>query len=180
MSLDLSSLDEAEGIIEDLPENAIPRDPQTSRKRLRRVETWKQVKATKFRNHKKAYLDRKGKVHDATKMLEYNHQCRYKCNENLPEDHRKEVFDKYWELGSWELHNAFLNGSIQLSSIKRKKVDAANNKSVSCTNSLGGFRVCQELKLKSFKNTFSNSQSIEAIIQEKKSSSQVLTTRLKY
>lgn len=67
VSLDLSSLDEAEGTIEDLPENAIPLDPQTLRKRLRRVETWKQVKAKKFRNQGKAYLDRKGKVHDAKK-----------------------------------------------------------------------------------------------------------------
>lgn len=74
-------------------------------------------------------------------MLEYNHQCRYKCNENLPDDKRKEVFDKYWELGSWELQTAFLNGSsIQLNSIKRKKVNAANNKSVSCTYSLSGSR----------------------------------------
>lgn len=82
MSLDLSSLDEAEGTIEDLPENAILPDPQTSRKRLRRVETWKQVKAKKFRNQGKAYLDCKGKVHDAKKILEYKHHCRYKCNEN--------------------------------------------------------------------------------------------------
>lgn len=78
MSLDLSSSDEAEGTIEDLPENAIPPDPKTSRKRLRRVETWKQVKAKKFRNQGKAYLDRQGKVHDAKRILEYNHQCRYK------------------------------------------------------------------------------------------------------
>lgn len=165
MSLDLSSLDEAEGTIEDLPENAIPPDPQTSRKRLRRVETWKQVKAKKFRNQGNAYLDRKGKVHDAKKMLEYNHQCWYKCNENLPDDKRKEVFDKCWELGSWELQTAFLNGSIQSNSIKRKKVDAANNKSVSCTYSLGGFRVCQEF----FKKTLSvSNKRIQNVVNNKK------------
>lgn len=134
--------DNYEDGIDNLPSNALPPVPQTSRKRVRRINEWKQVKAKKLRNEGKTYVDRKGKTHKNKKIVEYNHKCRYKCNTNIPEDIRKEIFNKYWESGDWELQSAFLNGAITLNPVSRKSANATKNKSVSCVYILGEFRVC--------------------------------------
>lgn len=102
------------------------------------------MKAKKLRNEGKAYVDRKGKTHKNKKIVEYKHQCRYKYNTNLPEDIRKEIFNRYWETGNWELQSPFLNGTITLNPVSRKRANATKNKSVSCVYIIGGFRVCQE------------------------------------
>lgn len=83
---DSSFFENYENGTDDLPSNALQPAPQTSRKRVRRMNTWKQVKAKKLRNEGKAYVDRKGKIHKNKQLVEYNHQCRYKCNTNIPED----------------------------------------------------------------------------------------------
>lgn len=37
------------------------------------------------------YVNRKANTHTNKKLVDYNHQCRYKCNTNTPEDIRKEI-----------------------------------------------------------------------------------------
>jgi len=108
------------------------------------------VKAKKLRNEGKVYVDRKGKTHKNKRIVEYNHQCRYKCNTNVPEDVRKEIFNEYWKTGNWELQSAFLNGAITLNLVSRKSANAIKNKSVSCVYSIGEFIVCQEFFKKHF------------------------------
>lgn len=148
-----------------LPNNAVPHAPQTSRKRVRRVNTWKQVKTKLLRNKGTAYVDRKGKTHMSKKLIEYNHRCKYQCNTNLPEDIRKEIFKKYWETGNWELQTSFLNGAITLNPVCRKSATATKAKSVSCIYTLGDFRVCQEF----FKKTLCiSNKRVQNIVNNRK------------
>ena len=83
------------------------------KKKVRRVEIWKQLRAKKLRNKGEGYVDHRGKIHEGKKLLQYDHQCRYNCNLNLPEYRRREIFDKYWNLGNWELQSYFFNGTIE-------------------------------------------------------------------
>lgn len=134
--------------IEDMPENAIPPPRQMGKKRIRRVETWKQQRAKKLRNEGKKYLSRNQKVYDAKKLKNYNHSCRYNCNTNVPAEIRQAIFNDYWQLGTWDLQTSFLNGAIELEPIKRQKTAAISTKSVSCVYKLRGFRVCKEFFMK--------------------------------
>lgn len=84
------------------------------KKRLRRQENWARKKAKMARNEGKSYTDRKGTIHPAKRLKEYNHNCRYKCSINIPEEKRKSIFDSYWKLGSWDLQTAFLCSCISL------------------------------------------------------------------
>lgn len=125
------------------------------------------MKAKKLRNEGKVYVDRKGKTHKNKRIVEYNHQCRYKCNTNIPEDVRKEIFNEYWKTGNWELQSAFLNGAITLNPVSRKSTNAIKNKSVSCVYSIGEFRVCQKF----FKKTLClSNKRIQNIVNKKKMS----------
>lgn len=135
-------------IIEDIPANATPPEPHPGKKRLRRDSTWKCNKKKKLRNTGQSYIDRKMNLHKAKKLREYNHQCRFHCNTNITHEQREAIFKDYWKLGSWELQTSFLNGSVEIQPIKRRKATAVSNKSLSCYYILAGFRVCKTFFLK--------------------------------
>lgn len=148
-----------------LPSNAVLHAPQTSRKRVRRVDTWKNVKAKLLRNKGISYVDQKGKTHTSKELIEYNHRCSYQSNTNLPEDIRKEIFKKYWETGNWELQTSFLNSAITLNPVCRKSATMTKAKSVSRIYTLGEFRVCHEF----FKKTLCiSNKRVQNIVNKKK------------
>lgn len=161
--------------INDLPGNAIPPEPQTSKKKIKRQHLWKQAKAKRFRNEGKAYVDCKGEIHEGKKLIEYNRQCRYKCNTNIPEELREEIFHNFWKLGIWDLQTSFLNGSIELAPVQRKSNNVATkNKSVSCVYKLGQLRVCQEF----FKKTLCiSNKRVQNVVCKKKMSDSGVSPR---
>lgn len=118
------------------------------KKRLRRSENWARSRAKKARNEGKMYTDRKGTVHQARNLQQYNHNCRYGCNANILEDKRQSIFNSFWKLGTWDLQTSFLCSSIILEEPVRKKHNASYVKRTSCTYTLEGFRVCKEFFLK--------------------------------
>jgi len=150
-----------------MSEDILPTTPQTSKKRVRKIKEWKQLKAKRLRNEGKSYVDRKGKTHKNKKLVEYNHQCRYKCNTYIPEGIRKEIFKKYWETGDWELQSAYLNGAITINPVSRKSTTAIKNNSVSCIYTIGEFRVCKEFFIKTL--CVSNKR-VQNIVNKKKMS----------
>lgn len=157
--------EEEGGALEGLPDNAIPPEPQQGKKRVRRVHTWKRVQRKKLRNAGQSYVDRKHNIHRKKEMQPYNHNCRYKCTDNIPLEQRQGMFDSYWKLESWELQTAFLNGAIELQPVKRSKETAVNRKGVSCVFHLGGYRVCKQFFLKTLDE--SNKRVRNVIVKKK-------------
>ncbi|CAH0558680.1 unnamed protein product [Brassicogethes aeneus] len=143
-----SSSDDSSENNENHPENANQIERQTGKKRVRRTSMWKRERAKKLRNEGKMYVDRKQKVHGPKMLREYNHRCRYNCNNNISEQNRQALFDDFWKLGSWELQTSFLNGAIALEPVKRKNQAAITNKNISCLYKLREFRVCKEFFMK--------------------------------
>lgn len=117
---------------------------EPGRKIVRRPQNWKRVKGSKLRNEGKRYTDRQGKVHEERRVRQYEHNCRFKCNENLSGAERQQIFDEYWKLGSWYLQTAFINSCVAAEEPMRPKKGAARANKVSCKYNLKGFRVCKQ------------------------------------
>jgi hypothetical protein len=115
---------------EDTEEDAEARQP--SRKKVRREKEWNRVQRQMLRNRGKEYADRKGKVHREKKVQLYNHNCRFKCNNNLSEQKRQEIFDDYWGLGDYSLQTSFLNASLTLNDPIRNKLSSRRGGGQTC------------------------------------------------
>lgn len=123
-----------------------------SRKRVRKVQTWKRNLAKFKRNSGQEYVGRKGEVHHAKSVKAYNHTCRYKCTDNFSEETRNRIFSDYWDLGKkpngWDLQTAFIASCIKKNIPKMHRQNATLRKNVSISITLQNKRVCKEFFLK--------------------------------
>lgn len=119
-------------------------------------------------------MDRNQKLHEGRALKEYNHQCRYDCNQNITVTSQKAIFDDFWKLGTWELQTSFLNGVIEIENVKRKSQLATHHKNVSCIYKLGGFRVCKQFFMKTL--DVSNKR-LQNVVNKKKVASSGIACR---
>ena len=129
---------------EELEEGIQRRPVQRTKKKLLNKEEWKRTKAKKLRNCGKEYEGKKGEHHTGRSVKDYVHNCRYKCNNNVPDPDRQEIFSKYWALGSWDLQTAFISSCIEKFPIRRPYENPEYQKSVSIYITLKGHRVCKD------------------------------------
>ena len=99
-----------------------PVKKQLFRKRQRRPEQWKRNLRKQQRNHGKAYVGRTGKHGEERKMKYKNcEKCRFKCSQKISEDLGNELFEIYWNLGSYEKQRNFICQNVEQSDTKRCK-----------------------------------------------------------
>ena len=94
-----------------------------SRKRKRNPEEWKKNKRKRLRNRGKEYetVSKSGEKRKfAAKQLGKDCRCSLKCFERVTKQRRENVFGGFWELGDWTAQNAFLCGSVKVTSVKRR------------------------------------------------------------
>ena len=94
-----------------------------SRKRKRNPEEWKKNKRKTLRNRGKEYetFSKSGEKHTvAAKKVGKDCRCSLKCFERVTQERRENVFRGFWELGDWTAQNAFLCGSVKVTSVKRR------------------------------------------------------------
>lgn len=144
------------------------------RKRLRRESNWKKKKAQNLRNCGKEYVSNHGKIHQARSVKDYTHICRFKCNENVPEEKRQDIFQQYWDLGSWDLQTSFINSCVEKIFPKRPNPKALKNKKSSTILKLQGFRVCKEFFLRTL--DISNKR-YSNVVQKKRETNIALTDK---
>ncbi|KAK5648264.1 hypothetical protein RI129_003156 [Pyrocoelia pectoralis] len=123
--------------------------PSKTRKRGRREVDWQVNKKKMLRNSGKAYDGNKKKAHLPRNMKLYNHTCRYKCNQNIAETERQDLFDNFYKLASYDLQNSFLSSCIKKKSVARKR-NTDNGKQFSTEITLLNKRVCKMFFLKTF------------------------------
>lgn len=129
-------------------EESISTVPERTRKRKRNEKIWKRKKASTYRNTGLQYKDRNGKEHKAKQVTEYNHRCRYSCNDKFDEEKRLQIFKEYWALGDWNLQTSFIFNAVIPTEVVRKKINVNKNKSVSVQYNLLGVRVCKKFFVK--------------------------------
>ncbi|CAH0767778.1 unnamed protein product [Bemisia tabaci] len=117
----------------------------STRKRFRNPEEWKRNKLRKARNEGKEYVDRNMKVHAAKRCGEFIHNCRFHCNQNVPETVRQQIFTEFWSLGDWNIQTSYLCQLVILENVqRRKKKCPVYSKDVACKYFLNAQRVCKE------------------------------------
>ncbi|CAG9827406.1 unnamed protein product [Diabrotica balteata] len=67
----------------------------SGKKKLRNTDEWARNRVKRARNEGKSYVDRKGNVHGHKTVKEYNHTCRYDCNNNINENKRNTIFQDF-------------------------------------------------------------------------------------
>ena len=56
----------------------------------------------------------------AAKKVGKDCRCSLKCFERVTQERHENVFRGFWELGDWTAQNAFLCGSVKVTSVKRR------------------------------------------------------------
>lgn len=93
-------------------------------------------------------MGNKGIIHQSRSVKNYVHNCRFKCNQNFPEDKRQVIFEQYWNLASWNLQTAFITSCVEKIPPKRPQAKAQKHKNSSSILTLQGTRVCKEFFLR--------------------------------
>ncbi|KAJ8876601.1 hypothetical protein PR048_021046 [Dryococelus australis] len=129
-------------------------DPETFtthsrvRKRVQEVAKRKREVAKGLRNSGKSYIGNRGIVKPARQLRQFNHNCRYKCNETISEQERQTLFTEYWTLISWDLQTVFVDSCIKLKQPKRQKIVSKKSKKHSTVITIKGNRICKVFLLK--------------------------------
>ena len=102
--------------------HTVIRKEKISRKQAKSPETWNENIMKKRRNSGEAYVTKKGKnIPEKTMNALEGHNCRIRCNEKISLEQRHEIFDSFWGLSDYNAQNAFIIGSVELKTIKRKR-----------------------------------------------------------
>ena len=93
----------------------------------------------------KSYVTRKGKTiaDKVFKMIPCN--CKHQCK-NIPLEKRKNIFNKFWSSGSWQVRSNFILQTVQMSKPERS-IGPKSRKQMSRIYSLDGQRVCKPVYL---------------------------------
>ncbi|RZF48681.1 hypothetical protein LSTR_LSTR015116 [Laodelphax striatellus] len=159
----------------------LPIEPAEKRKRKRKKADksgWKKTIVKKLRLEGKSYVNRSGKVVPTKEPKPVDcSKCRFDCNHNFNEDHRRRLCQEYWNLADDKQQKIYLSSLIQNVPVKRVLASSQKNKSISrlyhlkCMNSGERKRVC----LKFLCATFSISHRVTDCLMNKVSASGLYT-----
>lgn len=124
--------------------------PNRTRKRRRNISKWKRNEKKQLRTEGKEYIGHKGVVHASKQLLAFNHSCRYKCNDNISEVDRQALFEKFYQIPSYDLQTAYLSSCIKKVEVSRRKQGALNGRNFATEIVLMNKRVCKAFFLKTF------------------------------
>lgn len=98
-------------------------------KRIKKAQS--QLKKNKIqRLAGKSYVNYKGQIQEKKTLLPnpcYGKRCFNECN-NFTEEERKNLFENFWKLQSNTDKRSFINGCVNITSVKRKRTLAENSR----------------------------------------------------
>ena len=116
-----------------------------SGKKISKPDTWKCNVRKRKRNCGEAYIAKSGKEIQAKMYVFTDCSCRFKCNENVPNDVRQQIHEQFWNLNDWNNQTQFIVQNVMVCAIKRRKTadPEASHKQASYIPYLNGKRVCK-------------------------------------
>ena len=96
-----------------------------SRRRRSKVPVpseWKKIMAKTKRNLGKSYVSEKTGKDVSERKIGPRCSCSAKCFDVITMPVIKELFKNFWEMGSWELQNAYLSKLLVAKTVKRRRV----------------------------------------------------------
>ncbi|XP_057687901.1 uncharacterized protein LOC130913356 isoform X3 [Corythoichthys intestinalis] len=96
--------------------------PPLDKRRRRRQHEWLRSKMKEARNKGKAYVNTRGMPVPEKNLVSLpHHLCRHKCTDRVSEEERRAIFHNFWDLGNFDLQNAFICASVKLVNIQRRR-----------------------------------------------------------
>ncbi|KAK3107527.1 hypothetical protein FSP39_016707 [Pinctada imbricata] len=84
------------------------------RKRKCTPETWKKNVRKKLKLSGQQYVSQRGKTVNAKEMKQVNcNKCKLKCSSKVSDEKRREVFQNFWSLGSYERQKDFVVSHVE-------------------------------------------------------------------
>lgn len=117
-------------------------EPKPQSKKGRKIKSnksqWRKEKGNKYLN--KPYRNYKGVEIKSKEFVDYDCKCQMKCREILSANERKQEFQKFWELGSYEAQAIFLIARVdeQVTKKSTKKKKDGNKKAAEDTEDSSG------------------------------------------
>lgn len=92
------------------------------KKRERRPETWQRNIKKKLKTEGKEYVNAKGKLVPAKKLLPVDcSKCKQRCTDKISEETRRKIFDWFWKLGSYTAQKEFVISRVTQVATKTSK-----------------------------------------------------------
>lgn len=99
------------------------------RKRKSQPKHWKIKKIKAAYNAGLEHTNLQGKIVPARKMgVGCKSACRYKCQQNMPLEHRQQIFDRFWSLGSITIQREYLLRKISRTVKKTTKIEKTHER----------------------------------------------------
>lgn len=127
----------------DGPNDAATIETLKSRKKKRNETAWNVNRKKLLRKSGKAYSGHKNKPRTQRSVRSYKHTCRYKCNQSISEEERREIFQRFYALVDYDLQNSFLSSCIKKEAVQRKRNNATTNRQFSTEIYLLDKRICK-------------------------------------
>lgn len=104
----------------------------------------------KLKNTNKSYVSKRGKTIAPKKFTNYQCNCKEKCYEKIDTESRKNLFEKFWSIGSYDLQTAFICAMVKESGVKRKRKDSEshNKRMFARTYKMNNTAVCRDMFVK--------------------------------
>ena len=112
------------------------------KKRKLKPELGARTVRKKKRNSGEEYVNIQGVTIPKKCPILTSHKCRFTCCDNISVEKRKELFDKFWELGSWETQTMFLMSCIKSFDPQRRNRDIPKNRACRNIFYFDKYRVC--------------------------------------
>ncbi|CAK1586764.1 unnamed protein product [Parnassius mnemosyne] len=134
-------------------DNIVQSPNKNKKKRVRNEAQWKKNKTKQLKNLGKQYTSRTGKTVPAKAMKPpCSDKCRYLCSNKFSEEQRREIFNMYWALSSFQRQRDFLNSVVMvfLPAVRRIRTTTKNRKPntyYSLVNNGQNVRVCKTFLL---------------------------------
>ena len=125
-----------------------PNKFQGKRKRKAQPLKWKKNVRKMRRCSGLDYTNTIGKHVEAKQIKVVDCRCRYKCNENFPQDARESIFKSYWSLGSYDRQKDFLCSNVLEKNPARLRADAQHRRACSRSYYFNQKHVCKAFFLK--------------------------------
>lgn len=103
-----------------------------------------------MRDLNKEHYNVKGKLIPSKNFYNYLCKCQQKCHEKVSEEARRNLFVKFWELGSYDSQTGYIALTVKLSPIKRKRAQQGPGKTFSRKYLLEDTEVCRDMYVNTF------------------------------
>uniref|UniRef100_A0A6P7GPS0 Uncharacterized protein LOC114345280 n=1 Tax=Diabrotica virgifera virgifera TaxID=50390 RepID=A0A6P7GPS0_DIAVI len=136
---------------ENYPQQVIQEEHWKGRPRKGRQRKYigqtEEIRRTLKNTNKPYYISKRGLHVDSKQFIDYQCNCKEKCYTKINSKIRREIFEKYWNVGSYDLQTSLIIALVQENAVKRRKnhIQGSHLRFHSRTYTMNKFTVCRDM-----------------------------------